>query len=121
MSPAKHQSHPDPGQNAELLARVAARFRPLSDESRLRIMLRLRAGECSVGVLAADLGVNQPSASKHLAILRHAGLVDVRREGASSIFFCRDSSIYDMCEIVCDGVMRQLEKEFAALGMGGGA
>lgn len=121
MERATHHAHPDPGENGELLARVAERFRALSDETRLRIMLRLKAGECSVGALAGDLGINQPSVSKHLAILRHAGLVDVRREGASSIFSCRDSSIYDMCEIVCGGVMRQLEKEFAALGMGGGA
>ena len=103
--------------NAELLERVASRFRALSDENRLRIMLRLKAGECSVGRLADELGIRQPSVSKHLSVLRQAGLVDVRHQGAASIFFARDGSIYDMCEIVCGGVMRQLEQEMIALGM----
>ena len=102
--------------NTELLERVASRFRALSDENRLRIMLRLKAGECSVGRVAEELGIRQPSVSKHLSVLRQAGLVDVRHEGATSIFSARDASIYDMCEIVCGGVMRQLEQEMAALG-----
>jgi ArsR family transcriptional regulator len=56
-------------------------FRAFSDRTRLRILNLLKAGECCVGNLVEILGVEQPSASRHLAYLRRAGLVTVRRDG----------------------------------------
>jgi ArsR family transcriptional regulator, arsenate/arsenite/antimonite-responsive transcriptional repressor len=56
-------------------------FRAFSDRTRLRILHLLRGGECCVGNLVDALGVEQPSASRHLAYLRRAGLVSVRRAG----------------------------------------
>lgn len=63
------------GQSIDLM------FRALSDRTRVRILSLLAAGECCVGDLVAVLGVEQPSASRHLAYLRRAGLVRVRRRG----------------------------------------
>jgi ArsR family transcriptional regulator len=56
-------------------------FRAFSDRTRLRILYLLQAGECCVGNLVDILGIEQPSASRHLAYLRKAGLVVVRRAG----------------------------------------
>jgi ArsR family transcriptional regulator len=56
-------------------------FRAFSDGTRLRILHLLRDGECCVGDLVAVLRVPQPTASRHLAYLRKAGLVRVRRAG----------------------------------------
>src|SRR5262249_17507482 len=55
--------------------------RALSDLTRLRILALLREGECCVGDLVTILGAEQPSVSRHLAYLRRAGLVRVRKTG----------------------------------------
>ena len=57
-------------------------FRAFADTTRLRILnLLLEQKELCVCDLCAVLGEIQPKVSRHLAILRRAGLVDVRREG----------------------------------------
>ncbi len=54
-------------------------FRAFSDRTRLRILFLLRGGECCVGNLVDVLGIEQPSASRHLAYLRRSGLVSSRK------------------------------------------
>jgi ArsR family transcriptional regulator len=54
-------------------------FKAFSDKTRLRILSLLQGGECCVGDLVEILQVEQPSASRHLAYLRRAGLVAVRK------------------------------------------
>lgn len=56
-------------------------FRALCDRTRLRILNLLRSGELCVCDLVAVLDVPQPTASRHLAYLRKAGLVTARKEG----------------------------------------
>ncbi|MHC4340020.1 MAG: ArsR/SmtB family transcription factor [Planctomycetota bacterium] len=56
-------------------------FKAFADETRLRILSVLRTGELCVGDLAKILRVPQPTASRHLAYLRRAGLVQARRTG----------------------------------------
>ena len=56
-------------------------FRALSDRTRLRILHLLQAGELCVCDLVTVLDVPQPTASRHLAYLRRAGLVLARKEG----------------------------------------
>lgn len=52
----------------------------LADENRLRILNALRAGELCVCQLIELLGLAPSTVSKHLSILRQAGLVDSRKE-----------------------------------------
>jgi len=56
-------------------------FRALGDETRLRIVALLVHGELCVCHIEQSLGLTQPNASRQLGILKHAGLVDSRREG----------------------------------------
>lgn len=56
-------------------------YAALADPTRLRILALLRDGEICVCHIHASLDVPQPTASRHLAYLRKAGLVDARREG----------------------------------------
>jgi DNA-binding transcriptional ArsR family regulator len=57
-------------------------FRTLSDPTRRAIFEQLcRQGETTVGALTANAGVSQPVVSKHLKLLREAGLVRDRPEG----------------------------------------
>lgn len=53
-------------------------FDVLTDPSRRRILDLLRQREHLVGELVDDLGLSQPGVSKHLRVLRDAGLVRVR-------------------------------------------
>ena len=56
-------------------------FKALADKTRLRILALLGNNEVCVCHLHDSLGLPQPTVSRHLAYLRRAGLVDVRREG----------------------------------------
>jgi DNA-binding transcriptional ArsR family regulator len=57
-------------------------FRTLADPTRRAIFERLcREGEQTVGALTAQAGISQPAVSKHLAVLKQAGLVRDRHEG----------------------------------------
>lgn len=57
-------------------------FRTLADPTRRAIFERLcREGEQTVGALTARAGVSQPAVSKHLGLLRQAGLVRDRQDG----------------------------------------
>jgi DNA-binding transcriptional ArsR family regulator len=59
-----------------------ALFKTLADPSRRAIFERLaRNGEQTVRVLTGHSGVSQPTVSKHLGVLKPAGLVRDRREG----------------------------------------
>ncbi len=63
-------------------AAVDRMFRAFSDRTRLRILHLLKdQGEVCVGNLVAVLGAPQTTVSRHLAYLRRAGLVCVRKEG----------------------------------------
>ena len=56
-------------------------FRALSDATRLRIMVLLSAGERCVCRIEEALDLSQTKVSRHLTVLRQAGLVNVRRDG----------------------------------------
>ena len=56
-------------------------FKALADKTRLRILALLGNNEVCVCHIHDSLGVPQPTVSRHLAYLRRAGLVDVRRDG----------------------------------------
>ena len=61
-------------------------FAALSDPVRRDILSLLQQGESSAGTLVDRLALPQPNVSKHLKILREAGLVQVRVDGPSRIY-----------------------------------
>lgn len=63
------------------MKKFAQQFKSLSDETRLRILALLQGGELCVCDLMAVLELPQSTVSRHLATLRHAGLVEDRRQG----------------------------------------
>ena len=58
----------------------------LGDWTRRQIFEALRRGPRSVGELAGDLPVSRPAVSQHLRVLKDAGLVVDRKEGARRIY-----------------------------------
>ncbi|MBX9948321.1 MAG: metalloregulator ArsR/SmtB family transcription factor [Candidatus Obscuribacterales bacterium] len=96
---------------------VAARFRALSDASRLQILQNLFNGERSVQELCELTAMSQANVSKHLSILAEQGIVQRRREGLFVYYSIGDSTIYELCDIVCGSVGKrygQVMKEFSA-------
>jgi DNA-binding transcriptional ArsR family regulator len=65
-------------------------FAALADPTRRAIFERLcRRGEQTVGALTAQAGVSQPAVSKHLGVLKRAGLVADRHEGRQTHYSAR--------------------------------
>jgi len=63
-----------------------AAFAALSDPTRRRVLERLAAGPRAVGEIAAGLPVSRPAVSQHLKVLKQAGLVNDRQDGARRIY-----------------------------------
>jgi DNA-binding transcriptional ArsR family regulator len=68
------------------MAIAVTAFDVLAEPTRRRILDLLLAGERSVGELVSGLGMSQPGVSKHLRVLRDAGLVTVRGEAQRRIY-----------------------------------
>lgn len=90
------------------LALVSARFRALGDPSRLRIVNRLMNGERPVQELLAETGLTQTNLSRHLGLLRQAGIVERRSDGNRAFYRIADPTLIDVCEIVCGSLADQL-------------
>ncbi len=74
-------------------------FRTLADPTRRAIFERLcRNGEQTVGDLTARAGISQPAVSKHLAILKRAGLVRYRHEGRQTHYSARPGALAPLTE-----------------------
>jgi len=60
-------------------------FRAIADPTRREILRLLRGGEKTVGGIAASFRMSRPAISKHLRLLRSAGLVAARARGTARI------------------------------------
>jgi DNA-binding transcriptional ArsR family regulator len=73
-------------------------FDVLAEPNRRRILDLLQPRECSVGQLVERLELSQPAVSKHLRILREAGLVDVRIDAQRRLYSVRPDPLRAMDE-----------------------
>lgn len=97
----------------QAIERVALYFRALSDPTRLRILNSLREQERSVGELTEIAKCSQANVSKHLRVLVDAGIVSRTARGTTTLIRVADPAIYELCNLVCDSVARDLEKNVA--------
>jgi DNA-binding transcriptional ArsR family regulator len=73
-------------------------FEVLAEANRRRILDLLRQDERPVGDLVAALGISQPGVSKHLRILRDAGLVEVRVDAQRRLYRLRPEPLQEIDE-----------------------
>lgn len=73
-------------------------FEVIAEPNRRRILELLGEGEQPVGALVGQLKVSQPTVSKHLKILRQAGLVEVRSEAQRRLYRVRSEPLRQMYE-----------------------
>ena len=69
----------------------------LADETRQKIMKLCCCEWISVGAMVEQLQVTQPTVSHHLAILREAGLVEVKEEGKQTFYRLDQKKITNCC------------------------
>jgi DNA-binding transcriptional ArsR family regulator len=73
-------------------------FEVLVEPHRRRILDLLLEGEQTVGDLVSELGMSQPGVSKHLRVLRQAGLVEVRADGQRRLYRLRTEPLREIDE-----------------------
>ena len=70
----------------------------LADESRRTVLEILRDHQASAGELAEAIPIARPGVSRHLRVLREAGLVDVRQEAQRRIYSLQPEALMEVDE-----------------------
>jgi DNA-binding transcriptional ArsR family regulator len=97
--------HPLPDALVEL---IAERFRVIGEPMRIRLLDALRDGPLTVNELTEALGASQQNVSKHVGVLARAGIVGREKDGNRVRCFIADASVFELCELVCGGMRRQV-------------
>jgi ArsR family transcriptional regulator len=93
-------------------------LRALAQPRRLQILHRLAEGPVEVRILAAELGMSQPNASQHLAVMRTAGVVEAERHGRAVRYRISDPDVIAACTLM-RGVLERRFDRLAGLTTGG--
>lgn len=101
--------------DADALELMAKRFRILGDPLRLKLLQILGEGELSVGDLVQATASTQPNISKHLRQLQEVGLLERRQEKNTVYYNIADTTIFDVCSIICAGAQKRLTQQAQAL------
>lgn len=89
-------------------------MRALADPGRRRILTLVRSEERMAGEIAAELPITWPAVSQHLRVLKGAGLITERREGARRYYRARPEGLADVRAFLdefWDDKLRSLKKE----------
>ena len=84
--------------------------RTLSHPARIAMLHLLADEPREVGRLATAVGISQPSASKHLAIMRAAGLVEAERDGRGAVYRLTDPGVIGACDLMAQVMRRRLAR-----------
>ena len=86
-------------------------FHALSDPIRLEILSFLRDGEKCVCEIVPHLNLIQPLVSRHLKILKDAGIVRCRKDGTKRMYSIVDPRIHNMIDDLTPELVNVLTKE----------
>lgn len=98
-----------------LIEVVSERFKVLGEPMRIKLLNQLRETERTVGELREATGASQQNVSKHLGILHQSGMVERRKDGNRTVYRISDPSVFELCEVVCNGLRTRLEELDAIL------
>lgn len=113
MATTEQIPHPLPDQLADL---IAQRFRILGEPMRIKLLDALRDGEATVGELGERLDASQQNVSKHLGVLRDAGIVSREKRGNHSYYAILDEAVFELCQHVCGGMRERVAELEEILG-----
>ncbi|MBI5244075.1 MAG: winged helix-turn-helix transcriptional regulator [Elusimicrobia bacterium] len=95
----------------DLVFKIKADFlKCLAHPIRLAIIEHLKHGEKSVGQMVQALGVEQSGLSKHLALLRQAGILKSRQEKVTVYYSIRDKDIFHVLRPISEILRKKLEE-----------
>jgi ArsR family transcriptional regulator len=95
----------------ELLHRIAEVLKAMADPTRLKILHSLHQDELCVSSILEIVGGSQANVSKHLSVLKRAGLVDSRRDGLNVFYRISDEGVFTICRNVCDSLEIRIDRE----------
>ena len=87
------------GLHTKTIQRAAVLLKQVSDPTRLQVISLLSEGERHVGGLSEQFNMSQPALSHHLAMLRHGGIIESRRQGKNNFYSLTDTG-YRLSKIV---------------------
>jgi DNA-binding transcriptional ArsR family regulator len=102
----------------ELLVKIADRLKAMADPMRLKILHVLQEGELCVNDILNEVGGSQANVSKHLSVLRRAGLVKCQRDGINVYYRIEDPAVFTICRTCCDAIEKQINVERKGLEKG---
>jgi len=95
----------------ELVFKIKADFlKSLAHPIRLEIIEYLKSKEASVGEMVKELRVEQSGLSKHLAILRQAGILSSRQEKVTVYYSIRDRDIFNVLRPIAEILRKKLSE-----------
>lgn len=97
------------------LQMIADRFKVLAEPMRLKILHALWDGELTVGEVIDAVAGLQANVSKHLGVLQQAGLVTRRKEGLRVFYRIADSTVFDLCQVVCASLHDRLASQIGEI------
>ena len=77
-------------------------FKALSDPTRREILRLLGERELTVGEIVGRFEISQPAISRHLAVLRAAGLVSALRQGQNVVYSLDTTVVQDVVRTLLD-------------------
>lgn len=86
-------------------------YHALSDPIRLEIIAYLRDGEKCVCEIVPHLNLIQPLVSRHLKILKDAGIVRYRKDGTKRMYSIVDAGIYNVVDSLTPALLKTFAKE----------
>jgi DNA-binding transcriptional ArsR family regulator len=95
----------------KLVLRVKADFfKSIAHPSRLAILEYLKGKEASVGEMVAQLEIEQSGLSKHLSVLKQAGILRSRQEKVTVFYSVRDKNIFVVLRTISEILMKKIRE-----------
>jgi len=100
----------------ELAYKIKADFlKALSHPVRLQIIELLKDGERNVGSIMKTLSIQQSSLSRHLTVLREAGILKSRQQGTVVYYNIEDHNIFHVLRPIAEMLRKKLKKTESVL------
>jgi len=98
------------GQNKTLFELQAEVCKTLASPKRLEILNALKDGEKTVSELVEILGVPKANVSQHLAVMRHKGILDARREGVNIYYRVSNAKVIKACILMREVLTEHMQE-----------
>ncbi len=92
----------------------------LASPKRLEIINALKDGQKTVGELVVILGVPKANVSQHLAVMRHKGILNSRRDGVNIYYRIANPKVVQACVLMREVLTEQMQEKSRLIDISGG-